>query len=558
MLQSAAQLTGGVVLRSLLAMRTSLLTSSCLAVGLHGCTGAEDPSDSASDGPAVSYRLQLEPVLPENQLDLLEDAAAFTLTVSTDDGKTTFDLVDIEGGFAIQDLGELVDATLTFAARSAGGTLLAWGETPPLTVRDGDELSVRFLVARPDDKAVAVDLDTAVALGPLVADGTGRYLLFGGTQQASARSGIGTVWALDLASADASLRFSEVGSLPDLAEGMRGRSGHAATLLTGDHPDRGKILVTGGSVDLYGQTQVSSRAYLWDPRDDSAEELSYSINDGLSLHDSVEGPEGNVFLLGGFNTSSSESGFNPSERSYLYETDTQRIRQLSTSGALSEPGFSAAARLGSLGVLKCGGWGLTGDGAYFASDGCDLYVSTGTIVPQEEDSARLPSALFGHSLVTLQDGTVLLTGGMQLVPGEEHVLGDEIPDLHFASSEARIFDGESWSGPISMGLARAFHKSTLLPNGRVLVVGGITEVEGPLLVADTAMACAEIFDPATQAFTPVDEGCTASSPAGFADQPTLLPSVAADDRLGAVVVGGLNGQRQPTGDVRLYVAPDLE
>ncbi len=539
-------------------MRTSLLTSTCLVFGLAGCAGEGDDTGTAGPGPSVAYRLQLEPVLPENQLDLLEGAADVTLTVAVGDTETVLNLTGIEGGFAIQDLGELVDATLTFAARTASGTLLAWGQTPPLTVLDGDDVKVRFLVARPDAKAVAGDLDTAVALGPLVADGTGRFLLFGGTQQAGARSGTGTVWALDLASADTSLRFAEVGSLPDLADGLPGRSGHAATLLTGDHADRGKILVTGGSVDLYGQTQVSSRAYLWNPEDDSVEELRYSINEGLSLHDAVEGPEGNVFLLGGFNTSSNDSGFNPSERSYLYEADTQRIRQLSTNGALSEPGFSAAARLGALGVLKCGGWGLTSDGAYFASDGCDLYVSTGTLVPQEEASARLPAALFGHHLVTLLDGTVLLTGGMQLVPGEEHVLGDEVPDLHVASSEARIFDGESWSGPIPMGLPRAFHNATLLPDGRVLVVGGITEVEGPLIAAETATACAEIFDPATQSFSLVDPGCTASSPAGFADQPTLLASVAADDRLGAVVVGGLNGQQQPTGDVRLYVAPDLQ
>lgn len=475
MWQGAAQLTGGVVLRSLLAMRTSLLTLPCLAVGLHGCTGAENPSDSAPDGPSVAYRLQLEPVLPENQLDLLEGAADVTLTFATEDAETVVNLTDIEGGFAVEELGELVDATVTFAARTASGALLAWGQTPPLTVVDGDDATVRFLVARPDAKAVAVDLDTPVALGPLVADGTGRFLLFGGSRRASSGTGIPTVWALDPSSVDASLRFEAVGALPDLSDAVQGRSGHSATLLTGEHSDQGKVLVVGGSADLYAQNQVSGRLYLWDPADDSLEELGPTLLEGLSLHDAVEGPEGNVFLLGGFNTSSSERGFNPSERSYVYDPIERRLQTLSTNDGLSEGGFTAAARLGALGVLKCGGWGLTSEGAYFASDGCDLYVSTGTVVPQDDPGARLPSGLFAHNLVPLQDGSVLLTGGIELVAGQEYSLGEE---THGATSEARVFDGSSWSGPIQMNLPRAFHKATLLPDGRVLVVGGITEVGG--------------------------------------------------------------------------------
>lgn len=538
-------------------MRILLLTPFSVLAGLMACSGGQEPTDSAEGATGVSYRLQLEPVLPENQLDVLEGAVEVTLTFASGDREVAVGLTDIEGGFAAEELGELVDTAVVFTARSADGALLAWGETPPLTVLDGDDVKIRFLVAEPDAKAVAADLDTAVALGPMVADGTGRFLLFGGSSRASTSTGVGTVWALDPTSADASLRFTEVGALPPLADDVLGRSGHAATLLTGDHEDQGKILLSGGSADLYAQNVVSGKVYLWDPKDDSVEVLGPTILEGLSLHDAVEGPEGNVFFLGGFNTSSSERGFNPSERSYLYEPVDRRLQTLSTNSGLSEPGFSAAARLGELGVLKCGGWGLTGEGAYFASGGCDLYVSTGTIVPQDDPSAQLPSGLFGHSLVTLQDGTVLLTGGIELVAGEEYVIGDDVDDIHGASNEARIFDGTSWSEPIEMSLPRAFHEAALLPDGRVLVVGGVTEVEGPLLGVDTALACAEIFDPVLQSFSAVDPGCTPDSSTGFADQPTALPSLAADDRLGAVVTGGLNSLRQAVGDVRLYVAPDL-
>jgi hypothetical protein len=46
-----------------------------------------------------------------------------------------------------------------------------------------------------------------------------------------------------------------------------------------------------------------------------------------------------------------------------------------------------------------------------------------------------------------------------------------------------------------MSMPRAFHTMTVLGDGRVLVVGGHTSAETPVL--------AEIFDPATEQFTPV-------------------------------------------------------
>ena len=93
-----------------------------------------------------------------------------------------------------------------------------------------------------------------------------------------------------------------------------------------------------------------------------------------------------------------------------------------------------------------------------------------------------------HTATLLQDGRVLVAGGCRFLS----VLSD-----FFASAE--IFDpanltwtptGEMWSG-------RYRHTSTLLTDGRVLVVGGVGDSEYVLSEHDEPLAAAEIYEPAT-------------------------------------------------------------
>ena len=87
-----------------------------------------------------------------------------------------------------------------------------------------------------------------------------------------------------------------------------------------------------------------------------------------------------------------------------------------------------------------------------------------------------------HSAVKLIDNRILVTGGMQSVS-----MGDTL-------SSAEIYDPlqNSWSKVAELTRARLGHRSTLLPDGRVLVTGGTTVVEGDLLGPETT---AEIYDP---------------------------------------------------------------
>ncbi|MEM7305628.1 MAG: kelch repeat-containing protein [Planctomycetota bacterium] len=111
-----------------------------------------------------------------------------------------------------------------------------------------------------------------------------------------------------------------------------------------------------------------------------------------------------------------------------------------------------------------------------------------------------------HTSSSLPDGRVLLTGGLDpYFPGSQ--------PFHVASAE--LFDPDSQSFVPSfakLGIPRSRHTATELLDGRVLVVGGI----GP---GGTVLASAELYDPITDAFAPA---ATMAVPRVF-HTATLLP-----------------------------------
>jgi WD40 repeat protein len=116
-----------------------------------------------------------------------------------------------------------------------------------------------------------------------------------------------------------------------------------------------------------------------------------------------------------------------------------------------------------------------------------------------------------HSATLLPDGRVLVVGGFD-VREEDN------------TSTAEIWDPDTDTfGPTgSLAHPRAGHTATLLPDGRVLVVGGWGDEDTEDFVF------AEVWDPSTGAFSPAG-----SIAMGWADSATLLP----DGRV--LVVGSL-------------------
>ena len=96
-------------------------------------------------------------------------------------------------------------------------------------------------------------------------------------------------------------------------------------------------------------------------------------------------------------------------------------------------------------------------------------------------TGRLNTARFAHTATLLQNGMVLVAGGI----GET-----DLP------ASAELYDPASgtWTATGSLNTARAYHTATLLQNGMVLVAGGYDS-------NNNASASAELYDPASRTWT---------------------------------------------------------
>jgi hypothetical protein len=88
-----------------------------------------------------------------------------------------------------------------------------------------------------------------------------------------------------------------------------------------------------------------------------------------------------------------------------------------------------------------------------------------------------------HTMTLLPDGKVLVAGGLGADGG--------------LLASAELYDPATgtWSPTASMGLGRGYHTATLLPNGKVLVAGAAGPEWSP-------SASAELYDPATGTWSP--------------------------------------------------------
>ena len=127
-------------------------------------------------------------------------------------------------------------------------------------------------------------------------------------------------------------------------------------------------------------------------------------------------------------------------------------------------------------------------------------------------TGSLNTARFGHTATLLPNGKVLVVGGAE--------------DANNGLASAEMYDPATgkWTETGGMNEARCYHTATLLPNGKVLVTGGIKFL-GHFL--DRALASAELYDPATGKWT--DSGALTTERMNHTA--TLLPN-------GKVLVAG--------------------
>lgn len=123
-----------------------------------------------------------------------------------------------------------------------------------------------------------------------------------------------------------------------------------------------------------------------------------------------------------------------------------------------------------------------------------------------------------HTSTLLNDGRVLITGGFKGA-------GSAFSEL----SSAEVFNPQTntFSSVGNMTTPRAFHTATLLPNGKVLIVGGTKDG------SNTILNSAELFDPQTNAFNSVGN----LNQKRFSHTADILP----DGKV--LIAGGFDGQQ---------------
>ncbi len=175
----------------------------------------------------------------------------------------------------------------------------------------------------------------------------------------------------------------------------------------------------------------------------------------------------------------SPSGFNTASTTPV--EPAARSGTFAATGALSSARNSHAAILLPSGkVLVVGGLGSTS----LAVATAELYdPATGTWAP----AASMSTARSSPTGTLLPDGKVLLSGGQT---------GLVLP-TSIASAELYDPATNTWTAAGTLSTGRSLHTATLLPNGKVLVAGGLNTA-----ASASNLAVAELYDPATNAWRP--------------------------------------------------------
>jgi len=134
-------------------------------------------------------------------------------------------------------------------------------------------------------------------------------------------------------------------------------------------------------------------------------------------------------------------------------------------------------------------------------------------------SGSMQSARESHTATLLPNGRILITGGFA---GGGNCCSNGVLALAelYNTTASGFSAADTFSSTGSMGTARTAHTATVLPNGTILIVGGVSN-------GDTVLASAELYDPATETFSPTGSMAVLRA----SHTATLLPS-------GKVLVAG--------------------
>jgi WD40 repeat protein len=279
---------------------------------------------------------------------------------------------------------------------------------------------------------------------------------------------------------------------PDL---LLARYGHAGVLLPS-----GQVLIVGGY--LGGTDGTTDTTDVYDPSSDTI--LAGPILPQASAYQSIAVlPDGSIVVAGGRDPNN------------IFAVDTVLIYDPS-GGSFNSAGMLAYSVAGSSStvltdgrLLFAGGFGLIFKGELVSAS--EIYDPS---LRQSVGSADMSVCREFHTATLLSNGTVLVAGGEASSPSPCSFETSPSPS---PSSTMEIYDAVkgTFTRTGDMTTARVSHTATLLPNGKVLIVGG-------------GSPTAEVYDPDTGVSTPT--ATMSASRSGHTA--TLLP----DGRV--VIIGG--------------------
>lgn len=350
------------------------------------------------------------------------------------------------------------------------------------------------------------------------------------------------------------------------------RSNHTATLLP-----NGKVLVAGGKVGTSGglTPQVAASAELYDPVSGTWSATG-SLTTARWEHTATLLANGTVLVAGGFDGTgtvlSSAELYNPATGTWSSTGSLTTARASYTATLLSNGTVLAASGLSNnpapapappqintasaeLYDPVSGTWAATGSVIQPTTGGTATLLGNGKVLVDGGTYAGTPnqgypydqlydpvagswSAAASNPIPQLVSQTAtLLPNGMVLIAGGNQ--GGASPG---SSAACSLYDpvAGTWSATGSLSTMRANHTATLLPNGTVLVAGGIMNEYNAIAPG------AEIYDPSSGIWSPAG---TLAAPVAYQTM-TLLMN-------GAVLVAGgeispESGSLYPTATAQLY------
>jgi hypothetical protein len=201
------------------------------------------------------------------------------------------------------------------------------------------------------------------------------------------------------------------------------------------------------------------------------------------LTDSLQ--SGKVLISGGYSGSAAVS------TSYLYDPTGNTY---SASIALPAARMKHEAVLLDSGkVLVCGGasnsiTSLATTALWTSNAGSGAWAA----------AASMAQARTDFQAVKLNDGRVLVMGGRVFTASSSLFPDESVLSMGTLLASCEIYDPNTntWSATGAMSCVRAFHRAVVLPDGRVLVMGGFGHVPSQPSTAAALRSC-EIYDPKT-------------------------------------------------------------